>query len=876
MRPVRSIAALALVIPLLLTVVPSGPVAAILPTAPEATWQADGDVRRILAVGDRVFVGGKFDTISDHANNTISSPKLAVFDRITGDPLPWPNVLDGTVFDLAASPDGATLYVSGAFEKANGVNRKGVAAFDIATGALLSLKIPRPNYAVLAIGVSVDGSTLFLGGGFTKMGGVLRKRLAAVDSTTGALTSWAPEANGLVRRFLPESGRTIVTGAFTKINGLPATGLAAVDPVGALLPTGHATFPVLDIEADANTIYAVGSGPGGRVAAYDLATLDNEWIVATDGNMQGLALYGGFVYAGGHHTKIDGTDATQLSRLDKLTGAVDTSWIPLVNGLRGINDIAATDGRLHLGGDFTHVDGVAQEGYAILVDDDTQATADLVVTASASASQITVGDDLAITIGATNLGPQAAPLVEVELVLPIELTVVSLGSDCVEDAPGIVTCELGVVNSGSSADAVVTVQAADPGDVVSSISVSGTVVDPDATNNVTSFVTQVQAASGTADLSVEQSVSIDPVPASAPFDYVLTVTNNGPDAADSVVVTNELPAAVQWVASTPSTGTCSGTTTIVCDLGTMATGTTASVQLSVIAPASAQTIQNSVSVTTTTLDPDDTDDASTVLTSVGSGADSTPPGLVSALMQDLDADGRVDNVRVTFDEPLAICSTCVTGWVLDNVPSGGTLLDVVVNGAVVDVQIAEGPFNLDTSVGAFTIELDVANTMQDASGNNASFLPIAPADGAGPVPSTLRKFNAATNGIAEAGDKLTTEWSEELDPSSVAPSADVSLIDPGTGGNDVVSMQGFQDGDMDTGAGNYVSASGSQADFLGSLIEIKNVNDTLTLTLGQCTNDCASLTKGDKTTVIYRPPSGLTDLAGNLAVGEFVKTFRLF
>jgi uncharacterized repeat protein (TIGR01451 family) len=61
--------------------------------------------------------------------------------------------------------------------------------------------------------------------------------------------------------------------------------------------------------------------------------------------------------------------------------------------------------------------------------------------------------------------------------------------------------------------------------------------------------------------------------------YTLTARNNGPDPAPGVVVSDALPAGASLVSATPSSGTCSGSSTLSCNLGTLASGATATVTL---------------------------------------------------------------------------------------------------------------------------------------------------------------------------------------------------------------------------------------------------------------------------------------------------------
>ncbi|MDQ3011915.1 MAG: ice-binding family protein, partial [Acidobacteriota bacterium] len=68
------------------------------------------------------------------------------------------------------------------------------------------------------------------------------------------------------------------------------------------------------------------------------------------------------------------------------------------------------------------------------------------------------------------------------------------------------------------------------------------------------------------------------------FTYTLSVVSFGPGAATGVAVTDILPAGVTLVSATPSQGTCSGTSTITCNLGNLAAQATATITLVVRLP----------------------------------------------------------------------------------------------------------------------------------------------------------------------------------------------------------------------------------------------------------------------------------------------------
>jgi uncharacterized repeat protein (TIGR01451 family) len=75
-----------------------------------------------------------------------------------------------------------------------------------------------------------------------------------------------------------------------------------------------------------------------------------------------------------------------------------------------------------------------------------------------------------------------------------------------------------------------------------------------------------------------------PVPVGDNFDYLITVTNNGPGTASNVTINDPLPANVGFVSASPSQGSCAGIGNVVsCDLGNLAVGATATVTVTVTA-----------------------------------------------------------------------------------------------------------------------------------------------------------------------------------------------------------------------------------------------------------------------------------------------------
>jgi uncharacterized repeat protein (TIGR01451 family) len=136
----------------------------------------------------------------------------------------------------------------------------------------------------------------------------------------------------------------------------------------------------------------------------------------------------------------------------------------------------------------------------------------------------------------------------------------------------------------------------------------------------------VVPATAAADVSIVKTGPAAVI-ASGNITYTLTVTNAGPASAAAVTVTDILPAGTTYVSATPSPAgsSCSGTSTVICSLGTMPSsgaGSSATIQLVVVAP-SAGSVVNTATVVSTTPDSNTSNNRSTASLTI-SGSASVP------------------------------------------------------------------------------------------------------------------------------------------------------------------------------------------------------------------------------------------------------------
>ena len=174
----------------------------------------------------------------------------------------------------------------------------------------------------------------------------------------------------------------------------------------------------------------------------------------------------------------------------------------------------------------------------------------------------------------------------------------------------------------------------------------------------------------TADLSITKTASPDPVTTGDDLTYTVTVTNNGPDPATSVVVTDNLPAETTFVScSSTGEGVCGGSgnnRTVSFPLlpsGQSETITfVANVNCSV---ADGTVISNTATVSSSTPDPNSNNDSSTATTT----ASNPPPTITNATADPSilwPPNHRMVNVTVSYDVtdncalPLGSCTLSVT------------------------------------------------------------------------------------------------------------------------------------------------------------------------------------------------------------------------
>jgi uncharacterized repeat protein (TIGR01451 family) len=133
-------------------------------------------------------------------------------------------------------------------------------------------------------------------------------------------------------------------------------------------------------------------------------------------------------------------------------------------------------------------------------------------------------------------------------------------------------------------------------------------------NGTTGAAWVYAAVAASADVSITKSANGGPpFPAGGNVSYTLTAANAGSSSATNVTVTDVLPAGTTFVSATPTQGTCNGTTTVTCSLGTLASGANATIALVLTTSSTPGTVSNTATVSATETDPNPVNNSSTSL-----------------------------------------------------------------------------------------------------------------------------------------------------------------------------------------------------------------------------------------------------------------------
>jgi trimeric autotransporter adhesin len=354
-------------------------------TAGAATpWdpRANGPVHALALWGSQLFAGGNLTGMGG-----VMRDRLAALDRHSGAATDWAPSADGPVYTLAHHH--GVVYAGGDFQFINGLARFHLAGFDASTGQTTNWN-PVANGPVFVM--VPDGGTILIGGEFTVVGGALRSRLAELDIASFTVTGWNPGADRTVYelvlhdRTTPVPTTTVFAGGlFTSAGGATRSRVAELDrTTGAATSWNPPSFEAANsgyfvgtiVPADpfvyvGGAFYEVGGQPRAGIAAlYSDTGQLSGWNANTVFPCQvyAMALGGEGLFVGGFFQQIGGVARDGLAVIDPFS-AMPKSWdaaTPAVNIGNSIAALAIDGPTVFVGGSFRSMAGSPRSGFAAL------------------------------------------------------------------------------------------------------------------------------------------------------------------------------------------------------------------------------------------------------------------------------------------------------------------------------------------------------------------------------------------------------------------------------------------------------------------------------------------------------------------------------
>jgi uncharacterized delta-60 repeat protein len=237
---------------------------------------------------------------------------------------------------------------------------------------------PNVNGSVFAIAVQSSGK-IVIGGIFTSVNGVARDNLARLNPDGTLDTSFTVGTNGGVNTLVAQSdGKIVVGGVFTTLGGQPRNNLGRISgnaTDASFNPNPNSFVSALLQQTDGKIVVGGFFTTMGNLAAPRIArlntdgSLDEHFITSVnDGSVVSLAIEtDGQILLGGSFTSVNGQSRNRLARVSH-GGGVDQTFNPNVSG--SVAAIAVQPGgRIVFGGSFTSVNGQTRNRLARLNDD---------------------------------------------------------------------------------------------------------------------------------------------------------------------------------------------------------------------------------------------------------------------------------------------------------------------------------------------------------------------------------------------------------------------------------------------------------------------------------------------------------------------------
>ncbi|NJO16144.1 MAG: beta-propeller fold lactonase family protein [Thioploca sp.] len=304
---------------------------------------------------------------------------------------------------------------------------------------------------------------------------------------------------------------------------------------------------------------------------------------------------GRLVYVAGMNNK-----AIAIFNRDATTGLL--SFNNLVQNSSSLDGVKA----VIISPDGNHIYAAATSSKAISAF--TTKSTDLEITLTTSA-KVPINSPLTYSITVNNKGSEPATGITLVDTLPTGVTFAPAQSNpgCSYDTnTNQVTCSLGELQPNITASALVTVIT--PATVTMStltnqVTVTANQADSNLANNTAEKSTQLSETVSKVDLKAEISTNLETASINSALIYTVTVTNQGADLANNVVLTSTLPTDVIYDIVESDSRCINNTGTVTCQLGTLTINQPNSVLIYVTTPQTIGTVTFTAEVKSDDFDP---------------------------------------------------------------------------------------------------------------------------------------------------------------------------------------------------------------------------------------------------------------------------------
>jgi len=345
-----------------------------------STWYSpgsgvNGEVYALAAVGSDVYAGGAFIYATQTDSTSLPADHMARWSTAFGTWYSLGSSVDGQINAVAI--DGNNVYVGGVFNSAGGVPANNVAVWNSLDGTWSNMAngvtgCTAANFCTTTVyALAVNGPNVFVGGNFTRVGGVVvANGLARWNSVThlwtGGLTAGClgPNCQSSVRVLLPWGSGVDAGGDFSQAGGCVPACLTVNNIVYWDGSNGYQSFTdgaTVGTNGEVRAILFDGSGwyigglfksPISYLEYFDGTSFYGAGVTNLNDSVYALAEDNNYLYVGGLFSNAGNNPAgNRIARLS-LLGPGD--WLPMGEGLNGsVEALAFSGSDLIAGGRFT-------------------------------------------------------------------------------------------------------------------------------------------------------------------------------------------------------------------------------------------------------------------------------------------------------------------------------------------------------------------------------------------------------------------------------------------------------------------------------------------------------------------------------------------